>query len=207
MAMSVSRACGLRLRLSSLATPAYPAGTQSWHVVSRSYATESAVISKRRGAPSAKATHKSTNVSSASPKKVSVKVEERAAGHAGKDAAVADLRALPGSSKTKKTTELGKQVAAQSPPKAAPAKKLTVEEQQLQELEAIEYFKKVMKSADPFGQPIASSLGAQTHFPGPPMLTFHIEERCDASSSCRSEHNIPVWFPQGMVESTPTKPP
>ncbi|RXW21525.1 hypothetical protein EST38_g4318 [Candolleomyces aberdarensis] len=160
MAMNVSRACGLRLRLSAMGTPAYSAGTQSWRVVSRSYATESAVISKRRGAPSAKATHKSTNVSSASPKKVSVKVEERAAGHAGKDA-VADLRALPGSSKTKKNAGVAN--AAQSSSQAAPPKKLSVEEQQLQELEAIEYFKKIMKSADPFGQPIVASLGAQTN--------------------------------------------
>lgn len=161
MALTASRSCSLRLRLSTAPGPAFATCTQSWRVASRKYATESAVYSSRRGAPSAKSTHKTTNVSSAAPKKVSAKVEKQAAGHG--TSAAAEVRALSGMSKPKPEksgpiASKGRILHATGNTEAT--KKLTPEEHQLQELEAIEYFKKVMKSADPFGQPIASSLGA-----------------------------------------------
>ncbi|KAF6745364.1 hypothetical protein DFP72DRAFT_925997 [Ephemerocybe angulata] len=177
MALSVSRSCALRLRLSTSSSSSSPSPafatcvTQSW----RAYATESAVHSKRRGAPgSAKATHKGANVSSAAPKKVSTKVEERAAAHTGPHTAVTDAKALAGSSSKRRplsktvVPEVEKAVPAA---KAATAlgKELTVEEKGLQELEAIEYFKKVMRSADPFGQPIASSLDVMLVRPASPL--------------------------------------
>ncbi|KAF6745442.1 hypothetical protein DFP72DRAFT_926258 [Ephemerocybe angulata] len=178
MALSVSRSCALRLRLSipsssSSSSPAFATCvTQSWP---RAYATESAVHSKRRGAPgSAKATHKGANVSSAAPKKVSTKVEERAAAHAGPHTAVTDAKALAGSSSKRRplskavVPEVEKAVPA-AKAATAPAKELTVEEKGLQELEAIEYFKKVMRSADPFGQPIASSLDVMLVRPASPL--------------------------------------
>ncbi|KAF5314765.1 hypothetical protein D9611_007171 [Ephemerocybe angulata] len=178
MALSVSRSCALRLRLpSSSSSPAFATCvTQSWSW--RAYATESAVHSKRRGAPgSAKATHKGANVSSAAPKKVSTKVEERAAGHTGPHTAVTDAKALAGSSSKKRSLSKAGVLEAAAVEKAnAPAakaaalgKELTVEEKGLQELEAIEYFKKVMRSADPFGQPIASSLDVMLVRPASPL--------------------------------------
>lgn len=155
MALSVSRTPALRFRLQSTNSTPFASCTPTWRVASRTYATESAVYSKRRGAgASAKATHKATNVSSAAPKRTSTKVEERAAGHAGANSAVADVKALAGSSKA----QLTKTPPVTSQDAAAPIE--TDEMKQLKELEAIEYFKKVMKSADPFGQPIAETLGA-----------------------------------------------
>ena len=157
MALNVSRASSsLRARLPAtssilLSPPGYSARCL---VAARTYATESAVVSKRQGlAASAKATHKATHVSSAAPKKVGAKVEKQAAGHADP---VQEVKPLVKASKGAAKLSRG-ETALATPTREST---LSQEEQQLKELEAIEQFKKIMRSADPWGQPIRDSLGA-----------------------------------------------
>jgi len=123
----------------------------------RTYATESALASKAKGAPpSAKATRKATAVSSAAPKRTSAKVEDRATGHPGATAAAAEVKTLP-----RKTPV----AAAAATPAQAPQQ--SVEEKNLTELEALQYFAQVMRDADPYGQPVPQSLDVVLTRPAP----------------------------------------
>ncbi|EAU89246.2 hypothetical protein CC1G_03511 [Coprinopsis cinerea okayama7 len=160
--MSAYRAYALGLRCSGYTPIGLPPCQATRYLSSRrTYATESALASKTKGAPSAKATHRATSVSSASPKRTPAKVEGRAAGHQGQNQAAAEVKTLPQRSTSKAghthASASTVQETASKPP-TKPAEK-TLEEKQLEELEALQYFGQVMKSSDPYGQPIPQSLG------------------------------------------------
>lgn len=126
-------------------------------VASRHYATESALASKTKGAASAKSKHRATGVTSAGEKHVPAKVMSRTTGHPGNEAA-AEVKTLPLQHRPNSATGTLAAAAVESTKSKVEAAEKTLEEQNLQELEAIQYFGQVMRSADPYGQPIPQSL-------------------------------------------------
>ncbi|TFK19577.1 hypothetical protein FA15DRAFT_674297 [Coprinopsis marcescibilis] len=188
MALNAYRAYGVGLRCSgrSVVSPVAVSPSQTLEgtrrIVARRYATESALSSKKKGAPSAKSTHKAVGVSSAAPKRTPAKVEERATGHVGQTPAAAQVKTLPkrpsatktalkaAAPKTPKTPKTAAPLAAPQPERIEKVEaELTPEEQQLQELEALQYFGKVLRTSDPYGQPIPYSL--DVNLPRPTGIT------------------------------------
>jgi mitochondrial protein MBA1 len=194
MSLNAYRAYNLGLRCSASTSTASKAFRT---VVSRNYATESALASKTKGAASAKSKRQATAVTSAGEKHTPAKLASRTTGHRGNEAA-AEVKTLPLQHRPTATTSTVAAAAVESTKSKVEAAEKTLEEQNLQELEAIQYFAQVMRSADPYGQPIPQSLGGCLLYGQVQLLTIVDEERCNTSPAGR----LLQWH-QGVVEPVP----
>lgn len=155
MSLSAYRTYTLGLRCSASST----AASRAFRVtVTRNYATENALASKSKGPASSKAKRRATTVTSTGEKHTPTKVLSRASGHPGNEAA-AEVKTLPLQHTSKSVQSTTTATASESVQSKPATSEKSQEEQNLQELEAIQYFGQVMRSADPYGQPIPQSLG------------------------------------------------